>query len=87
MNGKLQLNLTHKIETNNLSKPIYEPNGTGRDVYISSNNGGFHRNYRPEPPRNSYMTAGSVIHQFKYHQDPKTIHYKSDGSGRDYYIA
>jgi hypothetical protein len=87
MNRKLQLNLTHKIDSHNLSKPIYEANGTGRDVYISSNNGGFHRNYRPEPPRSSYMVAGPVLKQCKYQQDPKTVQYKSDGSGRDYYIA
>ena len=63
---------------------IYKPSGTGRDIYISNDNGGFcvehHSHYQPNYTKTnglftSKLGTGSHINI-----------YQRDGTGRDSYI-
>jgi hypothetical protein len=67
----------------------YHANGTGRDTYINVHSGGFFKPYAPvaAAPVGSFSmkkipnaSPSPVIHA-------KPHHYRSDGSGRDYYIG
>lgn len=64
----------------------YNTNGKGRDLYISSNDGGFCREYSHSldikehyPVRVKYKFSNVKLH-------PAPVTYRSDGGGRDSYI-
>jgi len=68
---------------------FYHTNGTGRDSYIIDNNGGTcaKRSYSVHPVSGRYFNTSHVKPRIiKPSSDRKTIHYTSDGSGRDNYI-
>ena len=69
---------------------IYNTDGTGRDTYVSTNNGGFSipnqaavqskgGSFGAQPYRRSFMYGGSP-------SPAKPIHYPTNGTGRDTYI-
>ena len=69
---------------------IYNTDGTGRDTYIGSNNGGFSvmnqatkqplgGSFGPTVGRRSYIFGGSPT-------GAKPVHYPINGTGRDSYI-
>lgn len=64
----------------------YRINGTGRDTYISTNNGGYYRasslSSKSNPARNSYIRP--II---PTSPAPRSVKYISDGTGRDRYIG
>jgi hypothetical protein len=64
----------------------YRINGTGRDTYISANNGGYYRVNsminKPNPCRNSYIRPVTPSTPA-----PRSVKYISDGTGRDRYIG
>ena len=64
----------------------YHTDGNGRDLYISSNSGGFCKTYSHGlDKKESY--PGKIKYKYtnvKVHNAPCT--YRSDGSGRDSYI-
>jgi len=68
------------------------PDGTGRDTYINFNNGGNTIMYQPNAKNitNGAMkkTASSyaLMDAQSSHSPPRTIHYDTDGTGRDTYI-
>ena len=68
----------------------YEANGTGRDMYISTNNGGFTINNMASPQPKIERVV--LSNKFKFQQagkasiEPKPVRYRSNGSGRDSYI-
>lgn len=69
----------------------YKTNGTGRDLYIYSNNGGFSDvHYSPT----HYDRPGAMLPNIKKRVSPekmpnihsKNVFYRQDGTGRDSYI-
>ena len=69
----------------------YHINGTGRDTYIQSNNGGFSQQHRgsvfPTPGTFRQAVYRSNMHQNKYAPtEGKKAHYVQNGGGRDSYI-
>jgi hypothetical protein len=70
----------------------YKTNGTGRDTYIFSNNGGFSDIYYGpnayEKPGGMLPTIrGKLAQEKKPTLHSKSVYYRQDGSGRDTYIA
>jgi hypothetical protein len=75
--------------------PIYKSDGTGRDTYITYDNGGLHA-----PIHRPGIYAGTASHNQlpylnKYYvkakqspppMHPKAVNYRQDGTGRDSYI-
>ena len=75
--------------------PVYRCDGTGRDTYITYDNGGFN-----QPVYRAPIYAGTAYHQQlpylnRYYMHAKrspppmhakAINYRTDGSGRDTYI-
>lgn len=82
--------------------PNYYPNGSGRDMYIYTNNGGYFEKALSYSPSGISYIFFKKTHQIQilvkyYSISPKTlinlpslplktIHYNSDGTGRDTYI-
>jgi hypothetical protein len=65
----------------------YGSDGTGRDTYVLINNGGFEKE-KPvlkHPKQYPVNSGGSRIYSNPY--IPKTVHYFSDGTGKDSYIV
>lgn len=67
----------------------YHADGTGRDTYIKVHSGGFFKPYAPvaAPPVTSFSmkklpnaSPAPIMHA-------KPVHYRSDGSGRDFYVT
>lgn len=80
--------------TNSMPAPgVYGVNGTGRDTYISMDNGGFYNPYHPDlhPIRGTIgfgeprRGAGNVM-QIKG-SSQKKVQYFPNGGGRDSYIS
>ena len=69
----------------------YKTNGTGRDTYISVDNGGFNAIYSASKPA-ELGTFGGGLGSSKYFNKTsskptcKIVNYNQDGSGRDTYI-
>ena len=63
----------------------YQEDGTGRDDYIKTNNGGF--SIREPCKRSMKISHSTGYLKPMPHFDAKNIRYQSDGSGRDYYIS
>ena len=65
----------------------YQPNGDGRDQYISTTNGGFYTNTFPfrfgEQGRTSKISHSKSVPKL----DAKCLKYTSNGSGRDTYVG
>ena len=65
----------------------YFSDGTGRDTFVKTNNGGFFKAY--EPVKASPVTSFTAK---RYYVPPspviksRGVYYRSDGSGRDNYI-
>jgi hypothetical protein len=65
----------------------YASNGTGRDLYISINNGGLGPTYKPAPaPDVRRFSAKRVVAQAAPRIENKFTTYTSNGCGRDSYI-
>ena len=66
----------------------YFSDGTGRDTFVKTNNGGFYKGYKPAPapPVTSFMSR-------RRYEPPapvmksRGVQYHSDGTGRDSYIG
>ena len=66
----------------------YFCDGTGRDTFVSKNNGGFYKPYTPAPAdpvtrftqKRRYAPPAPVMHS-------RAVQYHSDGTGRDSYIG
>lgn len=79
---------------NDTFKPMYQIDGTGRDLYVQRNNGGFAQSYYTPSKQN---TRGMSMYvgrdQRGGRQDiypsilGKTTNYNYNGTGRDTYIA
>lgn len=70
----------------------YFTNGTGRDTYVDDHNAGFtkQRERASLNPRFNRYEQMKIHHHHKHKYslfEPKTNHYYSDGSGRDYYVT
>ena len=65
---------------------LYTRDGTGRDSYISYNDGGFWKDIdqKIKPKPKFPFTPFSTQHSFR--KNPMPLHYHSDGFGRDSYI-
>jgi hypothetical protein len=66
----------------------YPPDGTGRDAYIRTDNGGTNIAYRIQgvPETGNFMKFGSVRKATKPGSYTRYQKYLSDGSGRDKYV-
>ena len=76
----------------------YRSDGSGRDTYIRNHNGGLltkdfiHRATQFKPPRERNLTFshtkyGKHPYEYNHGASNKFVHYVSDGSGRDFYVA
>mgnify|MGYP000858817068 CR=1 FL=1 len=76
----------------------YRSDGSGRDTYIRDHNGGLltkdmvHKLTQFKPPRERNLSFASTQygrHPYDYNKggSNKFVHYVSDGSGRDFYVA
>lgn len=68
---------------------IYATNdGSGRDTYISFNNGGNTLQYQPSAKQvmTGKLHGGSMVYSSSMHIQAKTPHYSQNGTGRDTYI-
>ena len=68
----------------------YQVNGTGRDSYIGIDNGGFYVRSDPSKAADSGMFGGTgpkFFQTYNARAPTKYVGYKSNGSGRDTYIA
>ncbi len=67
----------------------YPPNGTGRDSYIMTDNGGTNVNFKCQgvPELGNYMKFGSINRSYKPASHTRFQKYISDGSGRDNYVV
>ena len=80
--------MNHKIPINRTNHPFwtrYDPDGRGRDTYISQNNGGFWKD--AEPPK--YKPSYPYFKNYNYHSlshMAAPFRYTPDGSGRDLYV-
>lgn len=74
--------------SHNLREAKYRADGSGRDGYAHFSNGGLNIQY--EPSKAIYQPSGRFLPKVKVRKgcgdDAMPVHYKSDGSGRDYYI-
>lgn len=89
---------TNRVVPLNGKTVYYKTDGTGRDTYIKNYNGGllskdrihYLNQIKPEKQRNfsfSKTTYGRHPHSYQKGGSNKFVHYISDGSGRDYYVA
>ena len=64
----------------------YRTDGSGRDTYISVNNGGYCNSFSKTA---AYKVPNGLIRPRSATSKPsaKSLHYKSDGTGRDGYIT
>ena len=73
-----------------MGKPAaYAMNGTGRDTYISVDNGGFSAPFAPSftPETGSFGSRRLAFRDSTMaHLDAKHTNYSSNGTGRDSYI-
>lgn len=77
--------LKSKLTSNYQPSFVKYPNdGKGRDTFISYNNGGFNNITPALSPQSNYKSPRRHISLTRY---PKTIHYHSNGTGRDSYIG
>jgi hypothetical protein len=92
-----------KMQTNKAVVPegkvvYYRSDGTGRDTYICEHNGGLltqdriHKLGQFKAPRERNFTFsqtkyGKHPHEYNRGGVNKFVHYVSDGSGRDFYVA
>jgi hypothetical protein len=72
---------------NDLAWTYYKNDGSGRDTYISFDNGGFHK---PRPTAPKMGNEQSLNNTFSHDAHPqlhgKHINYLQNGTGRDSYI-
>ena len=66
----------------------YPPDGTGRDAYIQTDNGGTNINhkYQGVPELGTFMKFGNLHRTFKPASTTHFQRYTSDGTGRDNYV-
>lgn len=66
---------------------FYHSDGTGRDGYIANDNGGLTQQIDRcrQPPVGGFHSF-KLKRAFKPSSSHKTLHYISDGSGRDNYV-
>jgi hypothetical protein len=66
----------------------YPPDGSGRDTYIRTDNGGTNISYKMQgvPELGNYMKFGSYKKGYKPGSYTRYQKYLSDGSGRDKYV-
>ena len=73
---------------NNLRDLRYRSDGTGRDSYVHFNNGGITAQYSPA---NGQKASGRFLPRISPQKGlgdiAKPVVYRSDGSGRDYYVT
>ena len=76
------------------SSLYHQNDGTGRDTYVSFNNGGNTIMYVPNAKnitvglmRQSSSGYLTMEQGNANHSPPRTIHYDTNGTGRDTYIA
>ena len=62
----------------------YKTDGSGRDSYISVNNGGF---YTPRKQYPTVLTSSRSTQFFGGASGNRTVKYNSNGTGRDSYIV
>lgn len=67
----------------------YPPDGTGRDSYIRTDNGGTNIPYRCQgvPELGNYMKFGAVYKGYRPMSYTRFQKYASDGTGRDKYVV
>lgn len=67
----------------------YPPDGTGRDSYIRTDNGGTNISYKCQgvPELGNYMKFGPVHKGYRPMSYTRFQKYASDGSGRDKYVV
>ena len=70
----------------------YRSDGTGRDTYISMDNGGFNTMYQPYKPAEIGTFGGGkgsskFFHRTSSKPTYKVVMYPQDGTGRDTYVA
>ena len=67
---------------------IYKTNGTGRDLYIACNNGGFSvmNGPRVQPKPGAFLPKLAHRRGRTTTIDSKSVNYRTDGTGRDSYI-
>jgi hypothetical protein len=65
----------------------YGSDGTGRDTYILLNNGGFESKAPVLKNKIDYNKNSSGPRKITNPFVPKTVHYFSDGTGKDSYIV
>ena len=66
---------------------LYQENGSGRDTYISFNNGGNTMANSVSRPGNASRSPSRAQPVILSGSASKTIHYMQDGTGRDSYIG
>lgn len=67
----------------------YPPDGTGRDSYIRTDNGGTNIAYRPQgvPHLGNFMKFGPTTKGYRPASYTRFQKYLSDGTGRDKYVV
>lgn len=67
----------------------YPPDGSGRDSYIRTNNGGTNVAFRCQgvPELGNFMKFGPYGREFRPASYTRFQKYASDGSGRDKYVV
>lgn len=67
----------------------YPPDGTGRDSYIRTDNGGTNVIYKCQPvaQQGNFMKFGPMNRGFKPQSYTRFQKYASDGTGRDQYVV
>ena len=64
----------------------YQTDGKGRDIYISSNSGGFAKQYSHGIELKESFPLKVKYRQQNHPKEAVPLVYRSDGSGRDSYI-
>ena len=64
--------------------PNFITDGFGRDNYINSNNGGFY--FKEKIPNKEKFKIPSIYKYFNTQLNTAPLKYRSDGTGRDYYV-
>lgn len=65
---------------------MYPSDGLGRDRYIKYNNGGFWKGREDEIALKPTYPNGTSAAYYSLNHEAASLHYRSDGSGRDSYI-
>ena len=77
--------------TNNLYDLRYRSDGSGRDHYITHNNGGMMSHSQAKVKKSDYLSGGRFIPTKPQYSGlgeiAMPVHYRSNGSGRDHYIT